>query len=177
MDILYLLDRLEETLSSGTHVPFTSRSLIDEQEALDVLDQIRVAIPEELKQARRLIAERDSIVAEAQQRAEQIRQEAEQLVHQRLEDHAIVRLAERRAEELRREAMQAADEMRREMDLYSYRVLARLQSHLQALLDQVERGMRSLEEKIDLEEEAAMDEVSTRQHRVDRTTSREEPDE
>src|SRR5919199_6865079 len=54
MDLGYLLDQLEEVLSSGTRVPLSSRTLVDEQEVLDILDQIRVAVPEEIKAARRI---------------------------------------------------------------------------------------------------------------------------
>lgn len=145
MDILYLLDRLEEAITSGSHVPFTSRSLIDDQEAQDILDQIRVAIPEELKQARRLMAERDSIIAEANEQAERIRREAEAQVSQQVSEHGLVRDAERRAEAIREEALRAAEQMRRDVDVYAYRALGRVQANLQTLLEQAERGMRALE--------------------------------
>ena len=45
LDILYLLDQLEEVLGAGSRVPLTSRTLVDEQEILDILDQIRVSHP------------------------------------------------------------------------------------------------------------------------------------
>lgn len=149
MDILYLLDRLEEALASGQHVPFTARSLIDEQEALDILDQIRVAIPEEVKQARRVLAERESIIGEATERAERIEHDAAAQLRQRLDEHTLVRDAERRAEEIRVEALRAAEQMRREADAYAYRVLHKVQAQLEALGVQVEQGLRNLEQERD----------------------------
>lgn len=145
MDILYLLDRLEETLTTSPHVPFTSRSLIDEQEALDILDQIRLAIPEEVKQARRLVAERDSILAEATEEAARLSRQAETEWQQRLDEHALARDAERRAEEVREQALRFGEQIRHEAEHYSYLVLNKVRAQLQALLEQVERGMRSLE--------------------------------
>ena len=100
IDILYLLDRLEEVLSSGSRLPFSSRTVIDEQECLDILDQIRVALPEEIKQARRVTAERDGIIAEAQARAQQIIREAEERAAEKVEEHALVRQAQARAQQV-----------------------------------------------------------------------------
>ena len=65
MDILYLLDRLDEMVASASRVPFSSRVILDEQDYLDIVDQIRLALPEELKVSRRVMAERDQILAEA----------------------------------------------------------------------------------------------------------------
>lgn len=153
MDILVLLERLEETLRSGTPLPFTSRLLVDENEALDILDQIRVAIPEELKQARRLLAERDSIVAEATEQAERLLREADHRLNERLDEHALVRDAERRAEEIRQDALQAARRMRSEADAYVYNALNKMHAQLQTLIEQVERGMRALESELRSPEE------------------------
>jgi hypothetical protein len=149
MDILDLLDNLEETLRAGTPLPFTSRLLIDEQQALDIIDQIRVAIPEDMKQARRLVAERDSIIAEANQEAERLLRDAEARLQERVSDHAVIRDAEERAEEVRLESLRAAQQMRREADTYALSSLSKLHAQLHALADQVEQGMRTLERELD----------------------------
>jgi len=93
IDVLYLLDRLEEVLSAGQHVPLTSRTLIDEQECLELLDQIRVTLPEEIKQARRVAQERDRLLAEARAEAERIIQRAENEAGDLLTEHGLVRAA------------------------------------------------------------------------------------
>src|SRR5205814_8364858 len=72
MDILYLLDQLEEVLGAGSRLPLTSRTLVDEPEILDILDQIRVSIPEEVKAGRRLTQERDQVISDARAEAERI---------------------------------------------------------------------------------------------------------
>lgn len=123
MDILYLLDRLEEVLSSGSRLPFTSRSLVDEDELLDILDQIRVAIPEELKAARRLTQEREQVLAEARAEAERVVREAEQQVAGRVSDHALVLAAEGRARQIEEDAAQEAEEIRHQADRYALRTL------------------------------------------------------
>src|SRR5947209_11005645 len=97
VDILYLLDQLEEVLGGGSSVPFTSRTLVDEQEILDILDQIRVSIPDELKAAKRLTQERDQVVADAHAEADRILRDAEAAAMERVADHNLVRTAESRA--------------------------------------------------------------------------------
>ena len=61
MDILYLLDRLETVLTSGSRVPLTGKTVVDEHECLDIIDQLRVAVPEEVKQAKRVQGEREQL--------------------------------------------------------------------------------------------------------------------
>ena len=118
--------------------------MIDEQECLDILDQIRVALPEEIKQARRVNAERDSIVAEAEARAQQIVREAEERAAEKVQEHTLVRQAELRAQQLETEAERRAAEIRTEADEYAYDALSELESELEQLLLTVRKGTRAL---------------------------------
>src|SRR2546426_1446004 len=100
MDILYLLDQLEEVLGAGSRLPLTSRTLVDEQEILDILDQIRVSIPDEIKAARRQMQEREQLLADAHAEADHLIREAEEHIASRLAEHHLVRSAESRAAEI-----------------------------------------------------------------------------
>jgi cell division septum initiation protein DivIVA len=144
VDILYLLDQLEEVLGAGSHLPFTSRTLVDEQEILDILDQIRVSIPEELKAARRLTQERDHVLAEAQSQADRLLREADEHAAGRLSEHALVRAAEARAAEIEERALHHAEQVRQEAEDYAYRVLERLREQISSVGQTVERGLREL---------------------------------
>jgi len=145
IDILYLLDRLEEVLNSGSRVPLlSSRTMIDEQECLDILDQIRVALPEEIKGARRVNAERDGIIAEAEARAQEIVREAEEHAAQQIEEHTLVRQAQARAEQLEADAERRATEIERDAEDYAYEKLADLEDQLEQLLLTVRKGTRAL---------------------------------
>jgi cell division septum initiation protein DivIVA len=144
VDILYLLDRLEEELTSGRRVPFWDRTLIDEQECLEILDQIRVAIPEEIKAARRVAQERDELLTEARAEADRILGEADQQIADRIAEHALVRAAQMRAAEIEEDALRAAEETRREADSYAYRVLERLRGQIEQVSQVVDRGLQDL---------------------------------
>ena len=144
MDILYLLDQLEEVLGTGSHLPFTSRTLVDEQEILDILDQIRMSIPEELKAARRVSQERDKVLADARAEADRLLREAEQHAAGRVSEHSLVRSAEGRAAEIEERAMRHAEQVRHESEAYAYRVLQRLHEQINQVGQTVERGLREL---------------------------------
>lgn len=145
MDILYLLDQLEEVLGAGSRLPLTSRTLVDEQEILDILDQIRVSIPDELKAARRLTQERDQVMADAQAEAERILHDADARAAERVADHHLVRTAEHRAADIEDRAMRQAADVRREADAYAYRVLQKLREQVGQVAQTVDRGLSELE--------------------------------
>jgi vacuolar-type H+-ATPase subunit H len=145
VDILYLLDQLEEVLGAGSRVPLTSRTLVDEQEILDILDQIRVSVPDELKAARRLTQDRDQIIADAHAEAERIIQEAETQAVERVSQHNLVRVAEGRAADIEERAMLQAADIRRDADAYAYKVLQKLRDQIGQVAQTVDRGLGELE--------------------------------
>ena len=69
MDILQMIDRLEELLNESRPLPFTHNVIVDEDRMLDLIDQMRVSIPEEVKKAQQLLAQRDRLLAQAQEEA------------------------------------------------------------------------------------------------------------
>jgi cell division septum initiation protein DivIVA len=145
MDILYLLDQLEEVLGAGSRLPLTSRTLVDEQEILDILDQIRVSIPDEIKAARRVTQERDQVLADARAEAERIVREADTQAAERLSEHVLVRNAEHRAADIEDGALHQAEEVRREAEAYAYRVLEKLREQVSQVGQTVERGLHELD--------------------------------
>ena len=69
MDILQLIDRLEELFNESKNIPLTRNVMVDEDRMLDIIDQMRIAIPEEVKKAQQLLGQRDRVLAQAHQRA------------------------------------------------------------------------------------------------------------
>jgi hypothetical protein len=145
LDILYLLDQLEEVLGAGSRVPLTSRTLVDEQEILDILDQIRVSIPEEVKAARRLTDQRDQVIADAHAEGDRIVRDAEAQAAERVDEHHLVRSAESRAADIEDRALHQAADIRREADTYAYRVLQKLREQISQVAGTVDRGLSELE--------------------------------
>jgi vacuolar-type H+-ATPase subunit H len=145
VDFMYLLDRLEEALVTGSRVPLMARTLVDEQECLDILDQMRVAMPTEIKEARRVIAERDHILAQAREETERIVRGAEHRASRLVEEHTVVRTAQVRAHQIEEQAEHEALNVRDEADKYAETVLTRVQERLEQALSNVRAGLRELE--------------------------------
>ena len=145
VDFMYLLDRLEEALVTGSRVPLMARTLVDEQECLDILDQMRVAMPNEIKEARRVIAERDHILAQAREESERIVRGAEHRAARMVEEHQIVRSAQSRAIQIEEQAEGEATGIREDADKYAQTILTRVEDRLQQAISNVRAGLRELE--------------------------------
>jgi len=109
---------------------------------------MRVAIPEEIKQARRVNQERDRIVAQAQAEAERIVSMAQQQASFLMQDHEIIRQAEEKAQRIINEASLKAQEMQEEADAYALTILSGLEEELDRLLGQTRNGIRKLKKDV-----------------------------
>jgi cell division septum initiation protein DivIVA len=147
MDILQLIDRLEELFNEAKAVPFTHNVVVDEDRMLELIDQMRIAIPEEVKKAQQVLLQRDRILAQAQEEANRTLQLAREKAEQLAERDNIVVEAQRRAEQILAQARADAEATRRDADEYVLDSLARLQTELERLLNQVRNGIRTLEEE------------------------------
>ena len=95
MDILHLIDQLEALLNEGSHPPLVGkRVLIDEQRAWEIIDQMRVSIPEEVKKAKRINQERDRIIAQANEEGARIVELAKDEAQQLASETEIARQAQ-----------------------------------------------------------------------------------
>jgi hypothetical protein len=145
MDILHLIDRLEEILNESRPFPFTHNVIVDEDRVLDLIDQMRVAIPEEVKKAQSLLAQRDRILAQAQEEANRTLAIAREKSEQLIERDAIVQAAQARAEQIVQQAHVDIENTRREADDYVVDTLTRLEMELDRALSQVRNGIQMLQ--------------------------------
>jgi hypothetical protein len=147
MDILQLIDRLEELFNQSKTIPLTRNVMVDEDRMLDIIDQMRIAIPEEVKKAQQLLGQRDRVLAQAQEEAnrtiEIARQKAEQLVAKDM----IVVDAQRRADQILAQARAEADNVRGGADDYAIDSLRQLEAELERNLNQVRNGIHMVEEE------------------------------
>lgn len=144
MDILHLIDRLEEILNESRPFPFTRNVIVDEDKVLDLIDQMRVAIPDEVKKAQQLLAQRDRVLAQAQEEANRTLGLAREKSDQLVERDAIVQAAHVRAEEIIAQARVDIQDTRRDADEYALETLTRLEIELDRSLNQVRNGIRTL---------------------------------
>jgi hypothetical protein len=168
-DILHLIDRLEDLVAEARRMPMGQNVLIDRRRILELIDQMRSAVPWEVKEARELMANRDGVLEEARREGEGIIHRAELDAAQKVEESVImkqaeteaqeaVRRAEQRAQELIDEAQsqaaarmtqseQAASNQMDEADHYALEMLRRLEAQLAAFTTTVQAGIESLTDR------------------------------
>ena len=145
MDILHLVDRLEESVKKGVRLPFSAIRLVDERQVWTLLDQMRISIPEEVRRAQRIAQEREQILAEARERAEQLVRDAEARAAELASEHAVARAAEARAATTKEKAEREAESLRAEANEYVFNVLCQLEEELRRELRLVENGLRKIQ--------------------------------
>jgi len=145
MDILHLVDRLEELFNESRPIWFTHSVMVDEDRMLDLIDQMRVSIPEEIKKAQQILAQRDRILAQAQEEANRTIQLAREKAEQMIERDAIIQAAHARAEQIIQQARLETETTKRDADEYVLESLSRLEVELEKMLNQVRNVVRALQ--------------------------------
>lgn len=146
MDILQLIDRLEELFNDAKAVPFTHNVIVDEDKMLELIDQMRIAIPEEVKKAQQVVAQRDRVMAQAQEEANRTLQIARDKADQLVQKDMIVQEAQRRADQIVSQARGEAEATRVDADNYVIDTLMQLQDQIAKLSGQVSNGIRMVQE-------------------------------
>ena len=146
MDILHLIDRLEELFNESRAIPFTHNVVVDEEKMLDLIDQMRVAIPEEMKKAQQVMTQRDRVLAQAQEEANRTLALAREKGEQLMERDSIVQNAQSFAEQRATDIIAEADLSRIEADQYVIETLTNLELELERYLNQVRNGIRTVQE-------------------------------
>src|SRR5665811_731008 len=131
MDVLVLIDKLDDIIHNARSVPLTDSVMIDREEMYDILDQMRSTIPEEIKQARWIVKERQEMLAEAKQEAERMLTEAQERADRLASETEVVRLAERNAQQTMEDARERERETRLGAEDYADEVLGNLEVDLE----------------------------------------------
>lgn len=144
MDILKLIDEIEDIIENGSSVPFSSKVMIDVDEIYDIISEIRIKLPDEIKQANWIKEERQRILAEAQKEADTIVNEAELRLQELIEDDEITRKAKELAEEITTKAQNNAKEIRLGALEYADNILASTQEDLKKLIEILNENRQEL---------------------------------
>src|SRR5258706_11860203 len=124
MDVLVLIDKLDDLVHNAKAVPLTDQVRIDREEIYDILDQMRATIPEEIKQARWIVKERQEMLAEAKREVDRLLAEAREQAVREASQTEIVKIAERQAQDNVDQDRPEAREARLAMDEWADSILA-----------------------------------------------------
>jgi len=149
MDVLVLIDKLDDLIHNARTVPLTDSVMIDREEIYEILDQMRSTIPEEIKQARWIVKERQEMLAEAKSESERLVAEANEKAARLASEEDVVRLAEKQAKEIIDEAREREREIRLGAEDYADEVLGNLEVNLEKFIAAVRRGRERLQGRDD----------------------------
>lgn len=147
MDILHLVDRLEELVNSARQVPLTNNIMIDQDRLIDLIDQMRVSIPDEVKKAQKTLADRDKILAQSKEEAERTLMVAREERDKMLLRENITLAAQNKATEIIEQGKREADMIRGDADDYVVESLGELEAQLDRLIQQTRNGIGHLKVK------------------------------
>ncbi len=151
VDIFYLLDGLEELVSVSKRVPFSGRVMVEENEFLALVDQLRIAVPNEIKQAQRVIRERQSIIQESHEEATRILDAARKRADYYVSQEGILNEAKLKGEQILQDAIRARNKALGEIDAYALEQFDKVE---QAMRDGLAVIDESLEDAVHLMREA-----------------------
>lgn len=140
MDVLVLIDKLDDLVHNARPVPLTDQVRVDREEIYDLLDQMRATIPEEIKQARWIVKERQEMLEEARREAERVVREAREQQARLVSDEEVTKQAERAADEIVEDARAREREIRLGAEDYADEILNTLEVNLQKFTAAVQRG-------------------------------------
>lgn len=144
MDVLNLLDEAEDVIEAGTSLPFTNKVMIDKEEILDIIKEIRIKLPDEIKQAGWIKSERQRILAEAQQDADNLINEAEGRLAEMVDEEEVIKKANERAGEIISRAQVNAKEIRIGAMEYADSLLLDTQESLKEVIIMINENRKEL---------------------------------
>ena len=109
--VLDQLDQLEDIVLEGSRIPFSGGRLVNEQDAIEVMDSLRAALPVQISQADDLLRQREGFIEKARQQADEILNQARREREGLIASAAIRQEAERQGSELREQARQQGEQL------------------------------------------------------------------
>jgi hypothetical protein len=150
-------------VAAGKKLPLTNNIVLDQAAVLELIDQLRVSVPDEVRQARRITEEAGRIGDRAREEADAVIGRAQQQAAQMLEERELVRAAQQRAGEIIDTANREASEVRRGADEYAAGVLIRLEGECIKALTSIKRGIDMLDERHRSAEPIARSDATSRE--------------
>ena len=142
--VLKLLEELEQVVDEGRSSPFSNKVQVDKDEIFEIIDEIKMKLPNEIKQSKWVIEERNKILVDAQKEADEMLKEAEVRLSKLVEEHAVTQKAYEQAAEIMDAAKKSAKEMRLGAIDYTDDVMGVAEQRLREMQDSIEQENRKL---------------------------------
>src|SRR6187399_96655 len=147
IDIIFLVERLESLIANGKKLPLTTNVVVDQNAALGLIDELRVAVPEEVRAAKRINSEGERIIEKAQEEAERIVARAQEQAAFLIDERGLTQAADEESRRIIADAQADADEIRKGADEYAVSVLEGLEGDVTKTLQSIQKGIALLDQR------------------------------
>ncbi len=140
-----LINELQSIMEEAKAVPLTGgKSLVDTEQVMDILDEIRDSLPSEVRQAKNIVADRGQIIAEAKKEAEAIIRDAEERRQKLIERDEIVQGAHARANEIMNDVKAKTSDMRKAASDFVEDVMKKTDEAITAQLTELRKTRQNI---------------------------------
>lgn len=140
-----LLEELENLIETSSHMPLTNKKMIEEEDIMRLVDALTESLPLELEESRRIVAERDRIIAEGQQQAEALVVQAKEYIQKLTEESELVKQAQEHANHIIAEANKSSEELKNSSIQYASDVFKYVESNLEKTLESLKENRQTLQ--------------------------------
>lgn len=144
MDTRKLLEELENVVMNASDVPFTSKKMVDKEEVTRLIEAINQSLPNELENAKRIVADKERILLDAEKKADDTIAQAKDYIARITEESELVKQAQERANQIVSSANQSAEELRTSSVTYATDVLKYVETNMENMLDTLKKNRQSL---------------------------------
>ena len=144
MEVLTLLETIKDMMERSAKIPFGKKSLVDKDEILELINEIRLNLPEDLKKAKNILDERDSILKEAQRQAEEVLSDADHAIGMYIKEHEVTKEAYKQANDIVANAQKNAREIRTGSREYAEGILIKVQDILKDTISVIDSNREEL---------------------------------
>lgn len=144
MNTEQLLEDLETLVETSNRIPMTTKRMVEEDEMMRIIDSIQESLPLELEESRRIVAEKDAVLADAKKQAEELIAQAKEYISKLTAESEIVKAAQEQANEIIANANKSSEELRNSSVQYGADVLKYVESNLEKTLESIRQNRESL---------------------------------
>ena len=152
MNTEQLLEELETLVETSNRIPMTTKRMIEEDEMMRIIDSIQESLPLELEESRRIVAEKDAVLADAKKQAEDLIAQAKEYISKLTAESEIVKAAQEQANEIIANANKSSEELRNSSVQYGADVLKYVESNLEKTLESIRQNRESLRQSAHTED-------------------------
>lgn len=152
MNTEQLLEDLETLVETSNRIPMTTKRMVEEDEMMRIIDSIQESLPLELEESRRIVAEKDAVLADAKKQAEDLIAQAKEYISKLTAESEIVKAAQEQANEIIANANKSSEELRNSSVQYGADVLKYVESNLEKTLESIRQNRESLRQSAHIED-------------------------